>query len=46
MDLEGISEKMSAKVRADARVNELPIYAQVSIRTSVMGILKYLEKNP
>jgi glyoxylase-like metal-dependent hydrolase (beta-lactamase superfamily II) len=46
LDLEGISDVMSAKVSAEAAVPELPVYARVSIRTSVMGILKYLEKNP
>jgi glyoxylase-like metal-dependent hydrolase (beta-lactamase superfamily II) len=37
---------MEAEVRKDARVSELPIYAKVSVRTSVMGIRHYLEKNP
>ncbi len=44
--LDETSETMAAQVRAEAGVEELPIYATVSVRTSVMGILHYLEKNP
>ncbi|MDE1858393.1 MAG: MBL fold metallo-hydrolase [Thaumarchaeota archaeon] len=43
--LDEIAEKMEHEVQRDAGVTELPIYAQVSIRTSVMGIMHYLEKN-
>ena len=45
MPLDGVSEKMEGEVMRDAGVNELPIYAKVSVRTSVMGILHYLDKN-
>jgi glyoxylase-like metal-dependent hydrolase (beta-lactamase superfamily II) len=44
--LDEASEVMEAEIRKDAGVGELTIYAKVSIRTSVMGILHYLEKNP
>jgi hypothetical protein len=43
--LDEISEKMEAEVLGDAEIEDLPIYAKVSVRTSVMGILNYLEKN-
>jgi glyoxylase-like metal-dependent hydrolase (beta-lactamase superfamily II) len=43
--LDEISEKMEAEVLKGAEVENLPIYAKVSVRTSVMGILHYLEKN-
>jgi len=43
--LEEASEVMASKVGKEANVNELPIYARVSVRTSVMGIMHYLEKN-
>jgi glyoxylase-like metal-dependent hydrolase (beta-lactamase superfamily II) len=46
LGLDEISEVMEAKVRNEAAVGDLPIYAKVSVRTSVMGILHYLEKNP
>ncbi|HZW84468.1 MAG TPA: hypothetical protein VFE91_01015, partial [Nitrososphaerales archaeon] len=45
-ELEGISETMEKEVMAEAGVSELQIYAKVSVRTSVMGILNYLRKNP
>jgi glyoxylase-like metal-dependent hydrolase (beta-lactamase superfamily II) len=45
MELDGISEKMEGEVMKDAGVSDLTIYAKVSIRTSVMGIIHYLEKN-
>lgn len=45
MDLDAITDKMVEEVTAEAVVEDLPIYAKVSIRTSVMGILHYLEKN-
>ncbi len=45
MGLDEISEEMSARVRNEAAVDDLPIYATLSIRTSVMGIMHYLDKN-
>ncbi len=45
MPLDGVSEKMESEVMKDAGVSELTIYARVSIRTSVMGIIRYLDKN-
>lgn len=45
MPLDGVSEKMEGEVMKDAGVDELTIYAKVSIRTSVMGIMHYLDKN-
>jgi glyoxylase-like metal-dependent hydrolase (beta-lactamase superfamily II) len=46
LGLDEISEVMIAKVKSEARVDYVPIHAQVSVRTSVMGILHYLDKNP
>ena len=46
LTLEEVSERMQAEVMQDAGVGELAIYAQVSVRTSVMGIMHYLDKNP
>jgi glyoxylase-like metal-dependent hydrolase (beta-lactamase superfamily II) len=43
---EEIASEMSAEVRKESGLSDLPIYARVSVRTSVMGILHYLEKNP
>jgi len=43
--LEEASGAMAAEVRKEAGVDDLPIYAKVSVRTSVMGILHYLDKN-
>jgi glyoxylase-like metal-dependent hydrolase (beta-lactamase superfamily II) len=43
--LDEITEEMVARVAAAERAEALPIYAQVSVRTSVMGILHYLERN-
>ena len=45
MALDDISERMASEVMKDAGVSELAIYASVSIRTSVMGIMHYLDKN-
>jgi glyoxylase-like metal-dependent hydrolase (beta-lactamase superfamily II) len=45
LGLEDASEFMAAKVKGEAGVQELPIYARVSVRTSVMGIMHYLDKN-
>ncbi len=44
--LDQASESMEKTVAADAGVEELPIHAKVSVRTSVMGIMHYLDKNP
>ncbi len=46
LGLDEISEAMVAKVKEEARAEEVPLYARVSVRTSVMGILHYLDKNP
>jgi hypothetical protein len=43
--LDEITEEMVMRVAAAERMEALPIYAQISIRTSVMGILHYLERN-
>jgi len=44
MSLEEATEAMKGEVARDAGTVDLPIYAQISIRTSVMGIIHYLEK--
>lgn len=38
------SEAMELRVAAESGVKDLPIYAKVSIRTSVMGIMHYLNR--
>ena len=43
--LDEAAEAMQLRVEREAGVSELPIYAKVSIRTSVMGIVHYLSKN-
>jgi glyoxylase-like metal-dependent hydrolase (beta-lactamase superfamily II) len=43
--LDEVSAAMEEDVRRDAGVDELAIYAKVSVRTSVMGIMHYLDKN-
>lgn len=43
--LDEITEEMCARVAAAESVESLPIYAQISVRTSVMGIMHYLERN-
>ena len=43
--LDEATEAMQLRVEQEAGVSELPIYAKVSIRTSVMGIMHYLSKN-
>lgn len=43
--LDEASEEMEKSVRRDAGVEDLPVYARVSVRTSVMGIMHYLDKN-
>jgi glyoxylase-like metal-dependent hydrolase (beta-lactamase superfamily II) len=45
MSLDEVSEVMEGDVMRDAGANDLAIYAKVSVRTSVMGIFHYLEKN-
>ena len=45
MTLDGATEAMLSEVAEDAGTTDIPIYAQVSVRTSVMGIMHYLEKN-
>lgn len=45
MSLDEATEAMQAEVSRDAGIADLPIYALVSVRTSVMGIIHYLEKN-
>ncbi len=39
------AEAMELRVASEAGVRELPIYAKVSVRTSVMGIMYYLSRN-
>jgi hypothetical protein len=39
------TEAMQLRVEREAGVSELPIYAKVSIRVSVMGIMHYLSRN-
>jgi glyoxylase-like metal-dependent hydrolase (beta-lactamase superfamily II) len=46
MTLDGAAEEMEAEVMREAGVQNLAIYAKVSVRTSVMGIMHYLDKNP
>lgn len=46
LTLDQASELMERRVIAEAGVGDLPIYARVSVRTSVMGIMDFLEKNP
>ncbi|MDG6957233.1 MAG: MBL fold metallo-hydrolase [Nitrososphaerota archaeon] len=46
MGLDQAAESMEKAVASDAGVGDLPIYAKVSVRTSVMGIMHYLDKNP
>jgi glyoxylase-like metal-dependent hydrolase (beta-lactamase superfamily II) len=45
MSLDEIAEVMEGEVIKDGGTTDLPIYAKVSVRTSVMGIIHYLEKN-
>ena len=45
LTLDEMTERMQGEVLRDAQVAELPIYAQVSVRSSVMGIAHYLDKN-
>ncbi len=43
--LDEVAETMELDVARDAGTADLPIYAKVSVRTSVMGIMHYLDKN-
>jgi len=45
MSLDEVSEVMEREVAKDACTDDLPIYAKVSVRTSAMGIMHYLDKN-
>jgi len=45
MSLDEVSEVMEGEVAKDAGTDDLPIYAKVSVRTSAMGIMHYLDKN-
>ena len=45
MSLDAATAAMQGEVAEDAGAADLPIYAQLSVRTSVMGIMHYLEKN-
>ena len=44
--LDEVTEVMELDVTREAGTDGLPIYAKVSVRTSVMGIMHYLDKNP
>ncbi|MGD1055711.1 MAG: MBL fold metallo-hydrolase [Nitrososphaerales archaeon] len=44
-DVDEATEAMQLRVEREAGVSELPIYAKVSIRVSVMGIMHYLSRN-
>lgn len=43
--LDEVAEKMEVEVKKDAGVGDLEIFAKVSVRTSVMGIMHYLDKS-
>lgn len=43
--LDQAAEAMQGEVGKDAGTSDLPIFAQVSVRTSVMGIFHYLERS-
>ena len=45
LSLDAATEVMEGEVARDAGTANLPIFAQVSVRTSVMGIMHYLSKN-
>jgi glyoxylase-like metal-dependent hydrolase (beta-lactamase superfamily II) len=48
LSLEEITEELKTEVERESGVKkeDFPLYATISIRSSVMGILRYLEKNP
>jgi glyoxylase-like metal-dependent hydrolase (beta-lactamase superfamily II) len=43
--LDDAAEAMQHRVQREAGLSELPIYAKVSVRASVMGIMHYLSRN-
>jgi hypothetical protein len=43
--LDEAAEAMQLRVKREAGVSELPSYAKVSIRVSVMGIMHYLSRS-
>ena len=43
--LDDAAAAMELRVEREAGVQTLPVYAKVSIRASVMGIMHYLSKN-
>jgi len=43
--LDDATEAMQLRVEREGGVSELPVYAKVSIRASVMGIMHYLTRN-
>jgi len=45
VSLDEASRVMQGEVMNDGGAAELPVVAQISVRTSVMGIMRYLEKN-
>jgi hypothetical protein len=45
VSLDEAAEVMEGEVAKDAGTKDLPIYAKISVRTSVMGIIHYLEKS-
>jgi len=45
ISLDEASEVMEGEVAKEAGTAELPAYAKISVRTSVMGIIHYLSKN-
>jgi glyoxylase-like metal-dependent hydrolase (beta-lactamase superfamily II) len=45
MSLDEASEVMEGEVAKEAGTADLPVYAKISVRTSVMGIMHYLSKN-
>jgi glyoxylase-like metal-dependent hydrolase (beta-lactamase superfamily II) len=45
VSLDDAAGVMEAEIARDAGTTDLPIYAKVSARTSVMGIMHYFEKN-
>lgn len=44
MTLEAVSDALCAQVIEEAGASDIPLYARISVRTSAMGILHYLEK--
>lgn len=46
MGLDETAEALEREVKSEEGVEELPVYAKVSVRTSAMGIIHFLSKNP